>query len=54
MIRSTFAVPLVIAVTTLFGLVAALTGGGWRDAAGWIGLGIPVVSVGWAMLVRQR
>ena len=49
MIRSTFAVPTLIALATVFGLVAALTGGGWRDAAAWIALAIPVAAVGWAM-----
>lgn len=49
MIRSTFAVPTLIALATVFGLIAALTGGGWRDAAAWIALAIPVVAVGWAM-----
>ena len=49
MIRSTFAIPTLIALATVFGLVAALTGGGWRDAAAWIALAIPVAAVGWAM-----
>ncbi|MET3825883.1 hypothetical protein ABIC16_001576 [Sphingomonas sp. PvP055] len=49
MIRSTFAVPTLIALATVFGLVAALTGEGWRDAAAWIALAIPVAAVGWAM-----
>ena len=49
MIRSTFAIPTLIALATVFGLVAALTGGGWRDAAAWIVLAIPVAAVGWAM-----
>ena len=49
MIRSTFAVPTLIALATVFGLVTALTGEGWRDAAAWTALAIPVVAVGWAM-----
>jgi len=49
MMRSTFAVPTLIALATVFGLVLALTGGGWRDAAAWITLAIPVATVGWAM-----
>jgi hypothetical protein len=49
MMRSTFAVPTLIALATVFGLVLALTGGGWRDAAAWIALAIPVAAVGWAM-----
>ena len=50
MIRSTFAIPTLIALATVFGLVAALTGAGWRDAAAWIALAIPVVAVGWSMV----
>lgn len=53
MIRSTFAIPALIAATTLAGLVAALTGDGWRDALSWIGLAIPVATVGWAMARRR-
>lgn len=49
MMRSTFAIPALIALATVFGLVLALTGGGWRDAAAWIALGTPVAAVGWAM-----
>jgi hypothetical protein len=49
MMRSTFAVPTLIALATVFGLVLALTGGGWRDAAAWIALAIPVAAVAWAM-----
>ncbi|WP_242139576.1 MULTISPECIES: hypothetical protein [unclassified Sphingomonas] len=53
-LRSTFALPTLIALGTVAGLIAALTGSGWRDAAAWIGLGIPVASVGWAMAARRR
>jgi hypothetical protein len=47
-IRSTFAIPVLIALASVIGLVTALTGDGWRDAAGWAGLGIPVLAVVWA------
>ncbi|WP_010162915.1 MULTISPECIES: hypothetical protein [unclassified Sphingomonas] len=49
MIRSTFALPVLIALATVFGLVVALTGDGMRDALSWIGLGCPIAAVGWAM-----
>jgi hypothetical protein len=42
-------VPLVIGLLCTIGLVAALTGDGVRDAVSWVGLGIPVAVVGWAM-----
>lgn len=48
-----FAMPLAIALLSLVGLVSALTGDGWRDALSWLGLGVPVLAVGWAMLARE-
>jgi hypothetical protein len=47
-----FAVPLALALLSLVGLVAALTGDGWRDALSWAALGAPVLAVLWAM--RRR
>ena len=49
-----FAVPLTLAVMSVAGLVIALTGDGWRDAAAWLALGAPVCAVGWAMKTRRR
>lgn len=49
-----FAVPLTLAVMSVAGLVIALTGDGWRDAAAWAALGIPVLAVGWAIKVKRR
>jgi hypothetical protein len=46
-----FAVPILIAVLSSVGLVAALTGNGWRDALSWAGLAAPVLAVAWAMKV---
>ncbi len=54
MIRSTFAVPTVIAVVSTIGLVSALTGDGFRDALSWVGLVVPVAAVGWAMRPRAH
>jgi hypothetical protein len=48
MIRSTFALPAVLAVLSLAGLVVALTGEGWRDFASWTALSIPLLAVAWA------
>lgn len=53
MIRSTFAIPSLLALTSIIGLVAALTGDGWRDALSWLALGIPVFAVGWAMRAKR-
>lgn len=53
MIRSTFALPVVIALVSLFGLVGALTGDGVRDALSWAALAMPILAVGWAMRPRR-
>lgn len=39
-----FAIPAIIAVITLAGLVAALLGDGWQDILSWVGLSIPVIT----------
>ncbi|WP_199556294.1 hypothetical protein [Sandaracinobacteroides hominis] len=52
-LREVFAMPLLIAAASLFGLVAALTGDGLRDVVAWIALAVPVVAVGWAMVARR-
>lgn len=39
-----FAVPALIAVSTLIGLAVALLGDGWRDVLSWVGLGVPVAT----------
>jgi hypothetical protein len=52
-IRSTFALPLLLAALTLVGLVIALTGEGWRDALAWATLGAPLIAVCWAAASRR-
>jgi hypothetical protein len=52
-LRAIFALPLLICVVGLVGLVAALTGDGWRDAVAWAGLSAPVIAVAWAMRARR-
>lgn len=47
------AAPLVIAATSVAGLVLALTGDGWRDALSWEALAAPVLAAGWAMGARR-
>jgi uncharacterized membrane protein YjjP (DUF1212 family) len=34
--------PIAVAVATAAGLISALLGDGWADAAAWAGLGLPV------------
>jgi hypothetical protein len=53
-LRRIFAVPLLLALISVAGLVVALTGDGWRDAAAWAALAIPVLAVGRAMTARRR
>lgn len=48
-----FAVPLIIALLSIVGLVAALTGDGVRDALAWTTLAVPVAAVAWAMRARK-
>lgn len=51
-LRAIFAAPLAIALLSVLGLVAALTGDHWRDWLSWLALAVPVLAVAWAM--RQR
>lgn len=55
-VRSTSAIfgwPLAVFVVGLVGLVVALTGDGWRDAASWLALSAPVIALVWAMRARR-
>jgi hypothetical protein len=52
MIRATWPVPIALAALTCFGLVAALTGDGWRDFSSWIALAAPLAVLGWAVARR--
>jgi hypothetical protein len=52
-LRAIFAMPLLLALVSIAGLVVALTGDGWRDGAAWAALAIPVLAVGWAMRARR-
>jgi hypothetical protein len=54
MTRSTFALPVAIALLSLLGLILALTGDGWRDLLSWAGLSAPALAVLWAVALRTR
>lgn len=53
-LRAIFALPIVIGVIGVIGLVSALTGDGWRDMLSWAGLATPVAATAWAMKARRR
>ena len=53
MIRATWPLPILIAILSLVGLVAALTGDGWRDVLSWIGLAAAVFPLPWALAARR-
>lgn len=53
MTRATFALPALLAIATAIGLLAALTGDGWRDALAWVGLGAPVAAIAWGWRRRS-
>jgi hypothetical protein len=49
MTRSTFFIPVLLALFSLAGLVIALTGEGWRDLLSWAALLTPLTAVLWAV-----
>ncbi|MEQ6884703.1 hypothetical protein [Salicola sp. Rm-C-2C1-2] len=50
--RSTFALPFWIALASLVGLVTALLGDGLWNAVAWLGLGTPIVALGYGLIYR--
>lgn len=54
MMRSTFAIPAILAMLSVLGLLSALTGDGARDVVSWLSLGSPVAAVVVAMCLRAR
>jgi len=48
-----FAVPALTGAISLAGLIAALTGDGWRDALSWAALIVPLAAFGWAFARRH-
>jgi hypothetical protein len=53
-LRAIFAIPLVVAVLSLFGLIAALVGDGVWNVVGWIALGASVAVLAWALVARRH
>ncbi|MFN3558382.1 MAG: hypothetical protein ACK4UQ_03760 [Brevundimonas sp.] len=49
-----FAIPLVVAILSLIGLIGALLGDGVWDGVGWIGLGACLAVTGWALIARRH
>jgi hypothetical protein len=49
-----FAMPLLIGVLSLIGLVAALVGDGLWNALSWIALAIPIALCGYFLLRRRQ
>jgi hypothetical protein len=48
-----FAMPIVIAVISIVGLVGALLGDGWLDVISWAGLLVPLAVIAWALRYRR-
>lgn len=48
-----FAVPLLLALLSLGGLIVGLLGDGWEDILAWIGLAAPVAAAIWAWQRRR-
>lgn len=53
MIRSTFALPVLIGVLLFAGLLFALTGGGARDGVAALALSLPIIATLWAVRFRR-
>ena len=47
-------VPVLLAVLSMVGLLAALIGDGPWDGLSWVALGIPVVVIGWFFAKRGK
>ncbi|MCI1729268.1 MAG: hypothetical protein LKM32_07810 [Chiayiivirga sp.] len=51
---NTFAMPAVIALVSLVGLLAALVGDGLFDVLSWLALGTVLAALAWAALFRRQ
>jgi len=49
-----FAAPIVVGVLSIVGLLAALIGDGWWDAASWLALTLPILLYLFFVLRRKR
>ena len=52
MTRSTWTIPILLALGICAGLVSALAGDGIADWPAWVGLGLPVAVIVWTIRVR--
>ena len=52
-LATVFAVPLIAAVASIAGLVAALIGNGPWDLVSWVSLGTPVLITGYCLYSRR-
>ncbi|QAY76322.1 hypothetical protein [Sphingosinicella sp. BN140058] len=52
--HSVFAIPIVLALLSLAGLVVGLIGDGLYDLVSWIALAAPIIAIGWALVLRRR
>lgn len=48
-----FRAPLLLALASTIGLVAALIGDGGHDVVSWVALSMPVAAIGWAWIARR-
>ncbi|UYY58566.1 hypothetical protein [Sphingomonas sp. S2-65] len=53
-LRAIFAIPLLLAMLSVVGLVVALVDQGWPDLVSWVLLSAPIAAVAWAMRARRR
>ncbi|MCI2809150.1 hypothetical protein [Eoetvoesiella caeni] len=51
-IRQMWQAPIIVALITLVGLIAALVGDGWHDALSWAALTVPVALIAWKWACR--
>jgi hypothetical protein len=49
-----FAIPLIVGVLSLTGLIVALLGDGAWDVAGWVCIGVSIVVLVWALIARRH
>ena len=48
-----FGIPVLVALTTIVGLVVALLDNGWMDVISWNALLVPLVVIAWALRFRR-
>lgn len=51
--HSIFAIPILLGIVSLVGLVVGLLGDGVIDLAGWVALGLPVLAIIWSLTARR-